>query len=162
MNTLLYQSPDYFDKHGNAKPALFFWLACIFLARAWIVFVVAGVSREQGADLLALIYPNHDALYLGLAVGFPSVALMLMAGNLHRYPRVIERVWHWGRAILLAAFSCDLVLQIKHLIVGHWRFHWSSAVTLLIALWLVIYLLRSRRIQFLFASPIYRETEREK
>ncbi|MEZ9526062.1 DUF2919 domain-containing protein [Enterovibrio norvegicus] len=162
MNTLLYQSPDYFDKHGNAKPALFFWLACIFLARAWIVFVIAGVSREQGADMLALIYPNHDALYMGLAVGFPSVALMLMAGNLHRYPRVIENVWHWGRAILLAAFSCDLVLQIKHLTVGHWRFHWSSAVTLLIALWLVIYLLRSRRIQFLFASPIYRETEREK
>ncbi|WP_394210793.1 DUF2919 domain-containing protein [Enterovibrio calviensis] len=157
MNTHLYQSPDYFDKHGNAKPNLLFWLSCVFLARAWLVFVIAGVSREQGQDLLALFYPSHDALYIGLGVGFPAVVLMLLAGNLHRYPAFFDRIWFWGKAFLITAFFSDLILQIKHLMMLHWRFHWSSAVTLLIALWLVIYLFKSRRTQFLFKAPILRE-----
>lgn len=154
---MLYQSPDFFDKHGNAKPHLFFWMSCVFLARAWTVFVIAGVSREQGQDLLSLFYPDKGALYMGLAMGFPAVMLMLFAGSLHRFPRVFERIWCWGRVILIAAFSCDLLVQMDHLIMDHWRFNWSSASTLLIALWLIIYLFKSRRIQFLFETPILRE-----
>ncbi|MDD1784165.1 DUF2919 domain-containing protein [Enterovibrio sp. ZSDZ35] len=153
----LYQSPDYYDKHGNAKPNLMFWLSCIYLAKSWVVFVIAGVSREQGQTLLSLFYPHHDALYIGLGIGFPAVALMLMAGNIHRYPPFLEKIWRKGKGILVGAFVCDLILQIKHLIAQQWAFHWSGALTLLIAIWLVSYLFRSRRIQFLFEAPITRE-----
>ncbi|CZF83123.1 DUF2919 domain-containing protein [Grimontia marina] len=161
MNSLLYQSPDYYDKHGNAKPNLMFWLTGLFLARSWIVFVVAGVSREQGKDLLSLFYPSHDALYIGLALGLPAVALMLMAGSLHRFPAFFQRVWRFGKYTLLAALSGDLILQVKHLMAQRWEFHWSGALMLLMAIWLVLYLLRSRRIQFLFEAPITREEKNE-
>lgn len=161
MNTLLYRSPDDYDKHGNAKPNLMFWLTCFFLARSWLVFVVAGVSREQGKDLLALFYPSHEVLYVGLALGFPAVALMLMAGNLHRYPPLFGRIWQVGKILLLTALSGDLVLQVKHLMVEHWAFHWRGALMLLIAVWLVFYLLRSRRMQFLFKAPISRVEKNE-
>lgn len=154
---MMYQSPDYLDKHGNAKPNLFFWISCFFLARAWTVFVIAGVSREQGSDLLSLFYPDRDALYVGLAAGFPAVILLLLAGNLHRYPAIFSRIWHWGRVFLIFAFSCDLLMQMEHLVIDQWRFNWSSASTLLIAFWLIIYLFKSRRTQFLFETPIYRE-----
>lgn len=157
MKTLLYQSPDYFDKHGNVKPHLLFGFACLFLARAWLVFVVAGVSREQGKTLLLLFYPDTDALYMGLAIGFPAVFLLLLAGNLHRYPSFLACIWRWGRALLIFTFSVDLCVQLDHLNDLNWQFHWVSASTLLIELWLMIYILKSRRIQFLFETPIYRE-----
>lgn len=116
----------------------------------------AGVSREQGQDLLSLFYPDRDALYIGLALGFPAVILMLFAGSLPHFPRVFERVWRWGKVILISAFSCDLLVQMDLLIMDHWRFNWSGATTLLIALWLIIYLCKSRRTQFLFETPISR------
>ncbi len=161
MNSLLYTSPDYYDKHGNAKPNLMFWLSCFFLARAWIVFVVAGVSREQGQTLLSIFYPSHEGLYLGLGLGTPAVALMLMAGNLHRYPGFFSAVWRWGKAILMVSLLCDLALQAQHLMIQHWSFHWGSAGMLLMAIWLVLYLFRSRRTQFLFEAPITREEKNE-
>lgn len=161
MNSLLYTSPDYYDKHGNAKPNLMFWLSGFFLARSWVVFVIAGVSREQGKDLLSLFYPSHDALYLGLALGFPAVAFMMMAGNLHRYPPFLARIWRQGKYVLLAALCGDLLLQINHLMAARWAFHWSAALMLLVAVWLALYVLRSRRIRFLFEAPILREEKNE-
>lgn len=157
MKTILYQSPPFFDKHGNAKPNFLFWLSGIYLARAWIVFVIAGLSREQGNDLLSLFYPDNDALYMGFAMGFPAVVLMLLAGNLHRYPVLFERIWRKGKTILIFAFCADLIVQMDHLIIVDWRFDWSRATMLLMALWMVVYLFKSRRIRFLFKTPISRE-----
>lgn len=154
--TILYQSPDYFDKHGNAKANFLFWLMCIYLARAWIVFVFAALSREQGETLLSLFYPDKDALYMGFAIGFPVVVMMLLAGNVHCYPRFFERIWMRGKAVLIFAFCADLIIQMDHLIIVDWRFHWSRATMLLIALWMVIYLFKSKRIRFLFETPISR------
>ncbi len=157
MKTMLYQSPYFFDKHGNAKPYFLFWLSCIFLARAWIVFVIAGVSGEQSQKLLSLFYPDSETLYIGFAIGFPAVVFMLLAGNVHCYPVLFEQIWRRGRGILILAFCADLIVQMDHLIIVDWRFHWSRASMLLIALWMVIYCFKSRRIQFLFGTPISRE-----
>lgn len=161
MNDFSYRSPEFYDKHGNAKPNLLFWLSCIFLARAWFVFVVAGVSREQGTNLLSMIYPSHDVLYMGLGMGVAAVGLMLMAGNLHRYPSLFARLWCFGKPILLVNLLIDLGFQCQHLKEMHWRFEWSSASVLLITIWLLLYLLKSQRIQFLFTAPINRVEEDE-
>ena len=35
-----------------------FWAVLILQARTWLLFVMAGASREQGESLLALFYPD--------------------------------------------------------------------------------------------------------
>ena len=51
-------SPDDYDQHGALRLPLGFWAVLILQARTWLLFVMAGVSREQGESLLALFYPD--------------------------------------------------------------------------------------------------------
>ncbi len=156
MENHLYQTPDYYDAHGNSKSHKIFWLCCLFLARAWIVFIIAGVSQDQGTALLELFYQHKQALYIALGLGTPSAFLMLIAGNLHHYPRFLSHIWRYGKIILLTSLSADLTLQLLQMNAMNWRFHWSNAITLLLSTWLLFYLIKSRRMQFLFKSPIVR------
>ncbi|EKO3593173.1 DUF2919 family protein, partial [Vibrio metschnikovii] len=60
---------EHYDRYGYLNASLWLWLGWLFLARAWVVFVVAGVSREHGSTILSFVYPDHDMLYLGLMTG---------------------------------------------------------------------------------------------
>lgn len=161
MNKLNKFNFGLYDKHGNAKTNFLFWVACLCLARAWIVFIIAGVSQTQGTRLLSLFYPNHNGLYLGLGLGFFAVSLMFLAGNLHHFPLFFARCWRYGKEILLVNLVIDLGLQIHALYLIHWRFDWSSALTLLVTAWLSAYFFMSRRIKFLFTAPINRVEDDE-
>ncbi len=161
MNKLNELNLELYDKQGNVKANFLFWVACLCLARAWIVFIIAGVSQTQGTSLLSLFYPDHDKLYFGLGLGFFAVILMLLAGNLHHFPLFFARFWRYGKIILLINIVIDLGLQIQVLYLSHWRFDWSSALTLLVTAWLSVYLLMSRRIQLLFKAPINRIKDNE-
>ena len=119
------------------------------------------VSQNQGQTILSLIYPHQASLYVGLTIGVPGVAFMLLAGNLHLYPRIFSSVWKHGKWILIAVFSADLLLQFKQLNLMHWRFELVSASLLTLTIWLQIYLFKSRRMQFLFETNINRIEKNE-
>jgi hypothetical protein len=67
-------------------------------ARTWVLFVMAGASRQQGDALLNLFYPDHDAFWLGLLPGVPAVLAFLLAGDALRF-----RLWRWLRGLLILA-----------------------------------------------------------
>ncbi len=161
MNELNKFNLELFDKHSNVKANFLFWVVCLCLARAWIIFIIAGVSQTQGTVLLSLFYPSHDGLYFGLGCGFFAVILMLLAGNLHHFPLFFARFWRYGKEILLINIIIDLGLQIQALYLMQWRFDWSSALILLVTAWLGVYLVMSKRIQFLFKTPINRVKDGE-
>jgi len=52
-------------------------------APKWLWLVMAGASRDSGPKILGLIYPDHSMLYLGLAMGVPSIAMMWLVGLRH-------------------------------------------------------------------------------
>ncbi len=58
--------PVHYDAHGRLRLPLLFWLVLLLQARTWVLFVIAGASREQGTALLNLFYPDHDNFWLGL------------------------------------------------------------------------------------------------
>ena len=64
--------PVHYDAHGRLRLPLLFWLVLLLQARTWVLFVIAGASREQGTALLNLFYPDHDNFWLGLIPGFIS------------------------------------------------------------------------------------------
>lgn len=61
--------PVHYDAHGRLRLPLLFWLVLLLQARTWVLFVIAGASREQGTALLNLFYPDHDNFWLGLIPG---------------------------------------------------------------------------------------------
>uniref|UniRef100_UPI0004717821 DUF2919 family protein n=1 Tax=Salinivibrio socompensis TaxID=1510206 RepID=UPI0004717821 len=53
----------HFDEKGYIKAPQIAVLCLLLLSRAWWLLAMAGVSREQGSELLALVYPDISAFY---------------------------------------------------------------------------------------------------
>ena len=145
-----FQTPDFYDNHGNPKPFFLFWLSCFILVRAWVLFAMAGVTHAHGSTLLNLFYPQHSELYFALALSFPVILLMFLAGNLHKMSKLAQNYWRYGKVIMLAVLGADLAVQITQLFNADWSFHPVSAITLVISGWLLSYVVRSRRFAWLF------------
>lgn len=72
MKSTEFHPADY-DGHGRLRLPFLFWCVLLLQARTWVLFVIAGSSREQGNTLLNLFYPDHNAFWLGLLPGVPAV-----------------------------------------------------------------------------------------
>lgn len=94
-------SPDDYDAKGQLRLPLSFWAILALQARTWILFVMAGASREQGSQLLALFYPDNHAFWLGLGFGIPAAIGLLLTGYRQRLPRVWQ-AWRWVLIVSLA------------------------------------------------------------
>ena len=65
--------PADFDAHGRLRLPLLFWCVLLLQARTWVLFLMAGASRQQGDAILNLFYPDHERFWLGLLPGVPPV-----------------------------------------------------------------------------------------
>lgn len=88
-----------FDSQGRLRLPFLFWCLLLLQARTWVLFLMAGASRDQGDVLLNLFYPDHSLFWIGLLPGVPAVLAFLLSGRRHVYPRV----WRWLRAGLVVA-----------------------------------------------------------
>lgn len=144
---------DNYDKNGFLKPNKLLCLGWLFLAKAWIVFIIASASRNMGSKLLSIVYPVSDSLYLGLIVGLPIVILAWAI-----FLRAPDRRWlnqaiFYGRSITIFVVCIQFVITLYHLFQTQWLFNWSDALTLLGLVWLFMYLTRSQRVKDTFAIP---------
>ena len=71
--------PADFDAHGRLRLPFLFWCVLLLQARTWVLFLMAGASRQQGDAILNLFYPDHDRFWLGLLPGVPAVLAFLLA-----------------------------------------------------------------------------------
>ncbi|MFZ1872492.1 MAG: DUF2919 domain-containing protein [Chania sp.] len=95
-------SPDDYDQHGVLRLPLWFWGVLILQARTWILFVMAGASRDQGTGLLQLFYPDTQRFWYGILLGLPAALAFLIGGRRQHWPR-LWRCWRWVLAFSLAA-----------------------------------------------------------
>lgn len=99
--------PSAYDGHGRLRLPFVFWCVLLLQARTWVVFVMAGASRQQGGTLLDLFYPDHDNFWIGLLPGVPAVLAFLLSGRRHQLPRL----WPLMRWILILAQTVLLFWQ---------------------------------------------------
>ncbi|MDX6020274.1 DUF2919 domain-containing protein [Scandinavium sp. V105_16] len=99
--------PSAYDGHGRLRLPFVFWCVLLLQARTWVLFVMAGASRQQGDTLLNLFYPDHDNFWLGLLPGLPAVVAFLISGRRHQLPRL----WAAVRWLLIVAQLSLLVWQ---------------------------------------------------
>jgi hypothetical protein len=138
-----------FNEQGHRRVPVWLWLIWIFSAKGWIIFVMAGASRQQGSDLLTLFYPDHNALYLAMVMGTPALLWMWLAGVRDRY---IWSHWCWkqGRWLMVLMYFGELFRQSWHVWQTQGAFAWPMALSLLCCLWGLLYLCRSRQVAQLF------------
>lgn len=140
--------PSAYDGHGRLRLPFVFWCVLLLQARTWVLFVMAGASRQQGDTLLNLFYPDHDNFWLGLLPGLPAVAAFLLSGRRHQLPRL----WAAMRWLLIFAQLSLLVWQP----LLWWQGEPLSGIGLALvivdgfALW---WLLSNRRLRACFSPP---------
>lgn len=98
MKNIEFHPADY-DGQGHLRLPFLFWLVLLLQARTWVLFVIAGASREQGTALLNLFYPDHDNFWQGLLPGIPAVLAFLLSGRRNAFPGI----WHTLYVLLIAA-----------------------------------------------------------
>ncbi|MGY3570385.1 DUF2919 domain-containing protein [Vibrio paucivorans] len=144
---------EQYDKHGFLKAPKWLWLGWIFLAKAWVVFVVAGASRDSGSKILSIVYPDHTMLYLGLAMGLPSMVLMWLFSLRNPDRAWLNRVVSWGGGITLATSIAQLIQTLYHVYLDNGAFSWANGATMLLLMWFVLYLTKSRSVSDCLQTP---------
>lgn len=143
---------EQYDKHGFLKAPKLVWLAWLFLAKAWVVFVVAGASRDSGSKILQIVYPDHTMLYLGLAMGIPSILLMWMVSLRSPERSWLNNIVAYGRGITLVTATAQLSQTLYHIYLVHGAFSWANGAVMLLLLWLIIYFVKSRSVKDCFRN----------
>ncbi|WP_158119910.1 DUF2919 domain-containing protein [Vibrio metoecus] len=147
-------SLEQYDSQGFLKAPLWLWLGWLFLIRAWVMFVMAGVSREHGSRLLSLIYPDHSLLYVGLAMGVPILSLMWLITLRNSQRGWVNRIVAQGRAMTLLTVIGQAIQTAFHVYLQLGAFHWANALTLVLLLWFGIYLVQSRHVKDSLQIPV--------
>jgi len=98
------------EADGSAAPLPFLlWAILLYQARAWILLVMAGASRQQGDTLLRLFVPETSTFYIGLAMGLPALICMGLSGYRQRFPRI----WRVCRYTLLVSGALLCAWQLS-------------------------------------------------
>lgn len=145
---------EQYDKNGFLNAPVWLKLGWLFLAKAWVVFIMAGASREKGVEVLELIYPVPTTLNIGLVVGAPAIILFWLLGLRHQDRKWVVRVFSYGRIITLLTVLAQLCLVVYQIYLDKGVFSWPNAITLVGLLWLMLFVLKSKRVRDCFHSPI--------
>lgn len=141
---------DAYDEHGWLKPPVWLWFGWAILIRSVLVFIMAGASREQGTDLLALFYPSHDHLYTSLFLSLPILFYMWLSSFKKPTRPFTLTLWKQGRWLTIVMVLIDLFMVIQSIIITHGEFQLGSAMILLLLGWFLIFLCRSKRVKICF------------
>lgn len=144
MKNIEYTPAD-FDSHGRLRLPFLFWCVLLLQARTWVLFLMAGASRQQGDALLNLFYPDHDNFWLGLLPGIPAVMAFIISGYRQRFPRC----WSLMRWLLVISQLLLLVWQPLLWVGGESP---SAVTSILLAadLYALWWLLSNRRLKACF------------
>ncbi|WHS99896.1 MAG: Inner membrane protein YfeZ [Pantoea stewartii] len=149
MNINSVWPPEEYDDKGQLRLPFLFWLILLLQSRTWWLLVMAGASRQQGNDLLALFYPDRQGFWSGLVLGLPALSGLLLTGYRSRLPRV----WRSWRLVLLVSLGANLLWQSVQLVQTDLL---SSPLPLLFTLFdllALLWLLISVRLRACFLPP---------
>lgn len=138
----------YYDEAGRVKPLLWFNLCLLFLARSYFVFIASAANMNDSAKLLNLFYPDKQDFYLGLMLGIPAVMCWGLASYRDKiWNKAFHRWFKWVKPLLILGLTADLLLHFWMAQQQHWAFTWVLALGLLFDALLLVYLLRSKKVQ---------------
>lgn len=136
---------------GFFKAPSWLLLGWIFLAREWVVFIAAAVSRLD-TKVLNVLFPQHNFFYAELVMGVPALILLWLLGLRKAERPRVNRLCSHGKWITLFIIAYQLLFTTYLIYIDGAQYSWSNAVTLVGLLWFAIYLFNSRRVKECFNS----------
>lgn len=140
-------SPADYDPQGRLRLPFLFWCLLLLQARTWVLFLMAGASRDQGDALLNLFYPDHSLFWIGLLPGVPAVLAFLLSGRRQAYPRL----WRLLRPILILA-QLILLLWQPYLWLSDEAFTGIGLSLFLLDIFALWWLITNRRLRACFTD----------
>lgn len=144
-----------YDVNLCLKPPLLLWLAMLYLSRAMLLPLVAGITSMNGsADAASLtrgLFSPYDYV--------PSaLALVVIGAWCRRTPsatRVPRWIWAHGRTLLAASAILDLVLGIcapSRESYGGWQLTMPQTIGAAFDAYFLAYALASKRVRDVFSE----------
>lgn len=111
---------------------------------------MAGASRQQGAELLELFYPDRNIFWIGMALGIPAAVGLLLTGYRQRWP-ALWQAWRWVLcATLLLSLALVLWQSAQEGDISSFALWLPALFDLLALLWLLL----SRRLKACFNTQL--------
>ncbi|QIA62789.1 DUF2919 family protein [Vibrio astriarenae] len=139
-------SMDRYTDHGFLKAPTLLMLGWLFLARAWVVFIVAGASRDEGTQILEWVYPDSAMLKMGMLLGLPPLLFMWLISLRNAERKMINRIVSIAKPITLIMILIQSGQTIYHIVLQHGAFSWSHGLTMVFMLWFGLYVMKSKTV----------------
>jgi hypothetical protein len=147
--------PEYWDKYGCYRTPIGFHLTILVLLRGYFIWLVAGLSRRPELDLMSLFFKSKNDFFIALAIGAIAIAPAILfclrrPRDSHHSSERLATIWRYMRWPLILCALVDLTwltIQAAH---SHYRFSLFLAVQMVIVLWVLWYLAKSRYLTVFF------------
>src|SRR5262249_20704831 len=144
-----------YDNNFSLKPPLWLWLVMLYLARAFVLPFMSGVSSMSGgtdtSSLTRGVFGIEDFVPAALS-------LIVFVTAFRRIPSASllgRRIWRVGRVILSVAAVVDMAVSIQRFLQLTDTESWRPQLLLLACIadaYILAYLLRSRWVRDVFSD----------
>ena len=142
-----------FDSNFCLKPPLMLWVVLLYLARAFVIPFISGVSSMGGSGDASAATRGYFSVEDFVS---SALALIVLVTYFRRTPTASElwrRLWGYGRIILAAAAVVDLGVSAFRFSQVAGSEQWHAQLLLLaccVDAYILVYLFRSRRVRDVF------------
>ncbi|MCF7516730.1 MULTISPECIES: DUF2919 domain-containing protein [Pseudoalteromonas] len=159
--------PEYWDKYGAYRTPIAFHLSLLVLLRSYFIWLMAALSRRPDLDIMSLFFNSKSDFFF--SIGIAAIALLPAVIFCLRRPqdnpdsaKRLASIWRFMRWPLILCAIIDLgwlTYQAAH---SHYQFSLFLACQMVIVLWVLLYLLKSRYLSVFFndwPDPIIKKGE---
>ncbi|WP_462176862.1 DUF2919 domain-containing protein [Pseudoalteromonas gelatinilytica] len=147
--------PEYWDKHGAYRTPVAFHLTLLVLLRSYFIWLMAALSRRPDLDIMSLFFKSKSDFFTAIAIA--AIALLPAVIFCLRRPQEnaesakrLSSIWRFMRWPLIMCAITDLswlTYQVAH---SHYQFSLFLACQMVLVLWVLLYLLKSRYLSVFF------------
>lgn len=141
-------TPDDYDKYNVLKVPGLLVLTNIYAVK-YLLFFILPIFAEKMPMLRKFA---HEQFNPGLLICSLAAALVLVS-MVRRGPKVADwarKLWAYGRQILIASLSLELLLLVTYLLLGWRKLDEFWLLFAYLNIMFIIYLFRSRRVRDVF------------
>ncbi len=143
--------PEYWDKYGVYRTPLAFNLTLVVLLRAYFLWTFSALARRPDIDFMSLFFVSKFHFFMALGIG--TIAILPTVIYSFRRPtssQKLAKIWRHMRWPLLLCACLDLTWLIYQASQAYYQFSMFLAVQMVLLMWVIFYLLKSRYLSYFF------------
>lgn len=138
-----------YDESGRVIPSFWFNVVFFWGAKGLLIFVASIALGKDGELIRHLLYSRSNEYSIHLMIGLLFIILWLLVGR---------RAWFWSKSLSLKwlkpavylAVLIDITFQITVITYSKGILSYQAGMCLMISLFLLAYLVRSKRSNIMF------------